>query len=72
MSRLCGEQQRALQDAFGTRQLADRIEQLANKQIINKDIVAHGLDRSVPAPTTKPFVSSSASVWEAEAFRSDL
>lgn len=28
MSRLYGEQQRALQDAFGTRQLADRVEQL--------------------------------------------
>jgi predicted pyridoxine 5'-phosphate oxidase superfamily flavin-nucleotide-binding protein len=29
MSRLYGEQHRALQDVFGTRKLADRIEQLA-------------------------------------------
>jgi hypothetical protein len=43
------------------------IEQLANKQIIDKDIVKHGLDRSVPAPIPKP----STPVWETETFHSD-
>ena len=37
MSRLYGEQHRALQDAFGTRNLADRIEQLACRTEFDED-----------------------------------
>lgn len=48
------------------------IEQLASKHIIDKDIVEHGLDRSVPAPLTKPFVAPSAPLWETETFRSGV
>src|SRR5262245_22590528 len=40
MSRLYGEQQRVLQDEFGTRQLADRVEQLACKTEFDEETKA--------------------------------
>jgi hypothetical protein len=38
MSRLYGEQQRVLQDEFGTRSLADRVEQLACKTEFDEEV----------------------------------